>query len=212
MRGAPARRAWRLRTKRLVLRCWSPRRDAPLLVAAIAENLEHLRPWMDWAAKEPESLERKTRRLREFRRRFETGTDSLYGVFDPQERAVLGAVGLHRRIGAGAGEIGYWIHRGHVGLGYATEAAAAVVRAAFELERLGRVEIHCDPANLASAAIPRRLGFAHQVTVPRRVISPAARPRDIMIWTLLARDYPASAAAAAAAGIEAFGALGERLL
>lgn len=43
--------AYRIHTRRLVLRCWEPR-DAPLLMAAIAVNLEHLRPWLLWVQHE----------------------------------------------------------------------------------------------------------------------------------------------------------------
>jgi RimJ/RimL family protein N-acetyltransferase len=85
-----------------------------------------------------------------------------------------------------------------------------VTRVGFELEKLNRLEIHCDPANAPSAAIPRKLGFAHQVTVPAWVNSPKQPPRDTMIWALVAGAFPASPAAAAE--IEAFGATGDRLL
>jgi len=173
-----ARSAYRIHTNRLVLRCWSPD-DAPLLASAITESLDHLRPWMPWAAAEPKPLRRKVRqRLARFRAWFHLGENLIWGIFDPAEARVLGGTGLHCRIGAGAAEIGYWIHAGHVGQGLGTEAAAAVTRVGFEVERLKRLEIHCDPANVASAAIPRKLGYDHQVTVRRWVNAPQATPRD----------------------------------
>jgi hypothetical protein len=37
--------AYRIHTKRLIIRCWRPK-DAPLLKLAIDESLDHLRQWM----------------------------------------------------------------------------------------------------------------------------------------------------------------------
>jgi RimJ/RimL family protein N-acetyltransferase len=193
-----------------VLRCWSPA-DAPLLQTAIETSLEHLRPWMPWATEEPETMRRRTKaRLRRFRAWFDRGRDLVYGIFDRDERRVLGGTGLHRRIGAGAGEIGYWVHVDHTGKGLATEAAAALTRVGFQAEQLARLEIHCDPANAPSAAIPRKLGFAHQVTVPGWVNAPKPPPRDTMFWVLSAGQFPATPAASAE--LEAFDAAGARLM
>ena len=200
---------YRINTARLLLRCWSPD-DAPQVLAAIEASLEHLRRWMAWARKEPEPLPRKALRLKRWRRELERGRHFIYGIFDPKETAVLGGIGLHRRIGAGAGEIGYWIHVGNINRGLCTEAAAAVTRIAFEVLSLSRMEIHCDPRNAASAAIPRKLGYTLQVTVPGRVLRPSDPPRDTMIWTLLRADYPASPASRVP--VEAVDESGNRLL
>jgi RimJ/RimL family protein N-acetyltransferase len=181
-----------------------------LLQSAIVDSLEHLRPWMPWVEQEPEPLPRKARRLRRFRASFDSGRDLVYGLFDPDETQVLGGIGLHRRIGAGAGEIGYWVHVDHTGRGLGTEAAAALTRSGFEIEKLRRIEIHCDPANAPSAAIPRKLGFAHQVTVPAWVNTPKTAPRDTMFWALSADQFHARPGASAQ--IEAFDAAGERVL
>jgi RimJ/RimL family protein N-acetyltransferase len=135
------------------MRCWEPA-DALLLKAAIDASLDHLRPWMPWAQHEPEELEAKIERLRRYRGNFDLGQDFVYGVFDRDETQVLGSSGLHTRVGKGAREIGYWIHADHVNQGLATETSAALTRVAFEVDVVGRVEIHCDPANERSAAVP----------------------------------------------------------
>lgn len=74
---------------------------------------------------------------------------------------VVGGCGLHRRLGPGGLEIGYWVHADHARRGYATEMAGAVTRAAFADPDVDRVEIHHDRANDASAGVPRKLGFRY---------------------------------------------------
>jgi RimJ/RimL family protein N-acetyltransferase len=186
--------AYRIVTDRLVIRCWQPQ-DAGLLKDALDQSLDHLRPWMPWAHEEPQPLEHKVGLLREFRARFDAGDDFVYGVFDPGERSVLGGAGLHRRIGEHGLEIGYWIRADSVGRGLATEAAAGLTRAGLAVAGIDRIEIHCDPRNQASAAVPRKLGFTHEATLPRRLRDADGTPRDVMIWTLFADIFPASACA-----------------
>jgi len=207
--------AYRIQTARLVIRCYDPR-DAPLLSEAITASVEHLKPWMPWAHNEPEDLQAKIERLRTFRARFDLGEDFIYGIFDREEKRILGGTGLHARVGEGAREIGYWIRAGSINQGLATETSAALVRVAFEVDCVQRVEIHCDPENVRSAAVPRKLGFTHEATLRSRVPYPAPpglneqRRRDSMIWTLFEEDYPNSPAAKAP--IEAFDVVGRRIL
>jgi RimJ/RimL family protein N-acetyltransferase len=201
--------AYRIHTRRLVLRCWQPA-DAPLLQAAIEASLEHLRPWMPWARHEPEELQVKVARLRRWRGQFDLGEECIYGIFDREETRVLGGSGLHTRVGPEAREIGYWIHADYINQGLATEATAALTKVAFEIDGVSRIEIHCDPNNVRSLAVPRKLGFCHEATLRQRARTPAGAPRDTMIWTMLAAEY--STSPAAAAEIEALDVVGCRLL
>jgi len=201
--------AYRIHTRRLVLRCWHPM-DAPLLKAAIDANLEHLRPWMIWAQYEPEDLQTKIERLRRYRGEFDLGQDFPYGIFNREETQVLGSSGLHTRVGAGAREIGYWVHQDSINQGLATEATAALTKVAFVIDNVARIEIHCVPNNIRSQAVPRKLGFRHEATLRQRARTPDGRPRDTMIWTLLADEYPTSPAATAE--METFDVMGRKLL
>lgn len=201
--------AYRIETERVVVRCWNPV-DAPLLKAAIDASLEHLLPWMPWARDEPEPLARKVARLRRFRGNFDLGNDYVYGIFAADESEVRGGCGLHRRCSEHGLEIGYWIHANHINRGLATEIAAALTRVAFAVHGMDRVEIHCDPENVRSAAVPRKLGYMHEVTLRRRREEPDGSLRDTMVWTLFADRYPETPSATAA--IRAYGATGERLI
>lgn len=186
--------AYCIQTPRLLIRCWHPQ-DAPLLQTAITQSLDHLRPWMPWAHNEPEDLQAKIDRLRHFRGLFDLGQDFIYGIFNTDETQVVGGTGLHTRAGEGAREIGYWIHSDYLNQGLATETAAALTVVAFEIDQVQRVEIHCAPTNVRSAAIPRKLGFTHEGTLRQRVLFLEEEPLDSMIWSLLRSEYANSPAA-----------------
>jgi len=206
---SPTGPAYRIITARLVLRCWEPT-DAPLITAALIESREHLMPWMPWAAEEPTEPAKRVTWLRKCRGEFDLEKDFIYGVFNLDESRVLGGTGLHTRLGEGAREIGYWIHVDFTHQGLATELSAALTRVAFEIDGVNRVEIHCDPGNVYSAAVPRKLGYTHEGTLRARSIGSDGLPSDLMIWTLFKEDYPNSPSASAQ--IEAYDAIGQRIL
>jgi RimJ/RimL family protein N-acetyltransferase len=206
--------AYRIETERLIIRCWEPA-DAALLKQAIDANLGHLLPWMPWAKEEPTDLQTKIGLLRRFRGNFDLGQDFVYGIFDRAEKAVLGGTGLHTRIektapAFAAREIGYWIHKDHINQGLATEVTAALTRVAFEIDQVDRVEIHCEPLNVRSAAVPGKLGYRHEATLARRLRTSEGKPRETMIWTLFASDYPNSASAQVS--LAAYDAIGRPIL
>lgn len=59
-------------------------------------------------------------------------------------------------------EIGWTLHPDFMGLGYATEAARAVLELAFERVRLHRVFAELDPRNDPSVRLCRRLGMREE--------------------------------------------------
>jgi RimJ/RimL family protein N-acetyltransferase len=201
---------YRIVTERLVLRCWEPS-DAPRLKDAIDASLDELRPWMPWARSEPQELSEKVALLRRFRGQFDLGTDFVMGIFDRDERDVVGGTGLHTRRGADALEIGYWIRTSHVGRGLATESTASLARVALEVCGVDRVEIRVDPSNEASLAIPQKLGFAEEGMLRRR-LPPDEHgvPRDVIVFSLFRDGFAGSPLSSVA--VQAFDAAGQRVL
>lgn len=201
--------AYRIETKRTVVRCWNPM-DAPLLKESIDENIEHLKPWMPWVYNEPEDIDKKVERLRQFRGRYDLGQDFVYAIFNLEETQVIGGTGLHTRGGPDMREIGYWVHKDYTNQGIATEVSAALVRVAFEIDKVRRVEIHCHPNNHYSAAVARKLGFHHEATLQARIYLPEFGFSDTMVWSLFMEEYLASPSSKAE--IIAFDALGRKIL
>ncbi|MHA6759304.1 GNAT family N-acetyltransferase [Streptacidiphilus sp. PAMC 29251] len=139
---------------RVVLRRWLLE-EVDLLDRIIGESLDHLRPWMPWAA--VHTRQTTLEHLRRSQQDWDSGTAYTYAI--TTDGQPVGACSLMRRIGPGGMEIGYWIHPARSGRGLVTMAAAALVAAAFQLPGVTRVEVHHDEANKASGAVPQRLGF-----------------------------------------------------
>ena len=163
---------------------------------------------MPWAHDDPQPLETKVELLRAFRGRFDLGQDFVYGIFSPDESEAVGGTGLHTRRGEGVLEIGYWIRASRTGNGLCTEATAAVTRVGFEVCEVERIEIRVDPANDASLAIPRKLGFVEEGTFRGVLHDAGGTPRasDAVVFALLRGEFDRGVA------LEAFDATGERVL
>ncbi len=184
----PIKMAYRILTARLVIRCYNPG-DAPLLQQSVQESAEHLKPWMPWAHEEPTPLEERVQRLRGWRAKFDLDQEYVFGIFNKDETRLVGGTGFHPRVGPDAMEIGYWINVHEVRKGYCTEAVRALMQVGFDVLGLRRLEVHCNPKNVASAAVPRKLGYVHDATLRNRVPNEKGELRDSMVWSMLAEEY-----------------------
>jgi RimJ/RimL family protein N-acetyltransferase len=156
--------------------------DAELVFGLVSGSLEHLRPWMPWAALYTAADAADfTQRCEESWR---SGVTFNYAI--TTDDATVGSCGLMTTIGPGGLEIGYWVHPEHTRRGVATAAAAAVTGAAFALPGIDRVEIMHDEANIASAGVPRKLGFTEvekrQSTSERRAPGESG---TCIVWRLM---------------------------
>jgi ribosomal-protein-serine acetyltransferase len=138
----------------LTLRRWRPD-DADDLYRAVTESMDHLSPWMPWAP--GYSRESAAEFIAMAAKSWSAGSAYSYAMTVAGE--IVGGAGLHSQAELDRMEIGYWVHRAHTRRGLATEASAALTEQSFLLPGISRVEIHHDPRNLASAGVPRKLGF-----------------------------------------------------
>jgi RimJ/RimL family protein N-acetyltransferase len=166
------------------------RDDLERLFALISANLDHLRPWMTFAANH--GRDSVARYLADSETGWERGERFEYAVRHGSD-GMVGSAGLMGRIGPGGLEIGYWIDARHTRRGIATLVAAGLAEAGLALDTVDRIEIHHDVANLASAEVPARLGFRSMGEFPVVPKAPAEVGRDVR-WRLSAAQFATSPA------------------
>lgn len=172
----------------LVLRTWTAA-DVPALARAIETSTEHLRPWMAWIAHEPQTLEQRSELVARWEREHLDGGDAVFGIW--RDDTVVGSCGLHRRIGAGGLEIGYWVHVDHVGRGIATTASRALTDLAFTVDGIDVVEIRHDRTNAASRRVPEKLGYTWVgEAAPNRAESAPAETGVDGLWRTTRATWP----------------------
>jgi len=167
-----------LRTARLLLRPWTAA-DAAALEPVLAANVAHLGPWIPPHVATPVPLPELAERLAGFADDFAAGRAYRYALLTPAGTQVRGEADLFPRAAMGRVplaaadhvELGYWLDAAATGQGLATEATRALLAVAATLPGMTHVEIRCDAANGASAAVPQRLGF-HL----------AAVEADVQVW------------------------------
>lgn len=153
---------------------------------AVNSSLEHLRPWMAWAA-EPATEAGLASFFAAAEALWDQCRDFGFSIVDGPGEQVLGGCGLHARLGGSGLEIGYWVRADRISRGLATQAARALTGAAFSIEGIELVRIQCDPRNIPSGRVPAKLGYELQgVMLPDE--GPCAG-RPTQRWTITRRDW-----------------------
>lgn len=85
-------------------------------------------------------------------------------------------------------ELGFWIGKPFWGLGYATEACAALLRFGYESLHVNRVYAHHMVRNPASGRVLAKLGMYNEGLLRQRVRK-WGRFEDVMVYAVLRDDY-----------------------
>jgi ribosomal-protein-serine acetyltransferase len=102
---------------------------------------------------------------------------------------IIGVAGFHRIDWTSRStSIGYWLAEEQQGAGTMTLAVCALLDHAFDILRLGRVEIRAGVDNRRSRAIPERLGF-HEDGVLRAAERVGSRVIDHVIYAISAAEW-----------------------
>ena len=144
--------------------------DAEALHEAIKMSFAELHPWLPWCT-EPVEIASQQEYIERSQANWTSQTAFNWLIVDAGGH-LIGTIGLMDRIGPGALEIGYWLRSDATGRGVMTRAAARVTDIALALPGIERVEIHCDAANVRSAAVPRRLGYRLDREVQAEPVAP----------------------------------------
>ncbi len=118
-----------------------------------------------------------------------------FAIVRCEDNLVIGSVGIqfshenNPEMKQGEVEIGYWVGMKYQGMGYATEAARAVVHHAFcEMDCLG-VWCSCLPANFPSRRVQEKCGFTFHHNAYGVYVSQIAATRDVVYTYLSAQAY-----------------------
>ena len=161
--------------------------DAEALASAVRASLRHLEPWMPWANQGAGEVNAQLAWCREAENLWGSGSEYIWLLRPYDSDVVAGSFGLHRRVGPGAIELGYWVNADYLHRGYATAGARALTEAAFGLADVERVLICTDEQNKASAAVPCRLGYRLDRVEVRQPEAPAESGR-LQIWVRSRED------------------------
>ena len=154
----------RLVTRRLILRPPTPD-DAAGVLAAVTASYPEMHRWMPWA-KDAYGIEQARAFCADSQAKLKEGVDFTTLLTLRDSGTVIGSSGLMSADPAVPSfEIGYWLHTGHTGKGYVTEAVIALTRLAFDGCDARRVELKIDENNHRSQAVAERLGFALEATL-----------------------------------------------
>jgi RimJ/RimL family protein N-acetyltransferase len=171
----------------ILLRPWTEA-DAPGLRDAIDEDVDHLRPWLNWTLSEPATLARTQDRLRDWVEQYRTGRGFRWAIVtEARPDSILGGANLNCRFGPTAHDVGYWVRRSAAGQGMAGAATARLVVHAFSRPDIERLIIQADVVNLASAAVARSLGF--ELTDTLTIEYDDGRPRPIHRFEMTRSHY-----------------------
>ncbi|MER6911322.1 GNAT family N-acetyltransferase [Streptomyces sp. NPDC000594] len=177
-----------IRTERLVLRPFTAGDEEDMLEFESREDVAR------YLFNEPRTREDNARELaaRTGRTALRKEKDELIAAVELDGK-VIGYVLLiwlseeHRQ-----GEFGYVFHPGFGGKGYATEAAAEMLRVAFDRLDLHRVIGRCDPRNTGSARVMERLGMRQEAHFVESEIFKGEWGGELH-YAMLAREWRARA-------------------
>lgn len=159
--------------------------DAQIIFDAIQQNREHLARWLPFVEQ--------TKSIKDtlsFTRSIVEGIERRQEVFTIWYRdRFAGLIGLkdidylNYKL-----EIGYWLVKDMTGKGIITLSVEQLVHYAFNELCMNRIQIKCGVGNLASSAIPKKLGFVME-GVERHGEKHGSRYLDLEVYSILKRDW-----------------------
>ena len=142
--------------------------DAEVLFELVEENRAYLQEWLSWVP-DVKSVADQKESIRQGIQGLAKGRGIALNIIYLGE--IVGCIGVHSiYLPYQRGEITYWLAKSATRTGIATRSCEALIRYAFEILGLHRIEIRCVPENTRSSAIPKRLGFTYEGTLKEAVL------------------------------------------
>ena len=144
---------------RLVLRCYRLD-DSAAYCQMVQANRDHLREFMPPPMAAVQTEADAARLLRQLAGEWQSGNLIIFGVWEKDSGSYVGEAYLaNPDWHVPCIELGYFLVNDQTGRGYATEAAQAAIRFAFEQLKVVRVELQCAADNHTSQRVAERCGF-----------------------------------------------------
>lgn len=146
-------------------------------IAATTLNIPH-----------PYSQEMAESWIRSGRDRQARGESVTFAITRRRDARLVGAIGLTLRPEHASAELGYWIGKPYWRHGYATEAAAAVLRHAFADLDLNKVYAQHLTRNPASGQVMRKIGMSREGRL-RQEVRKWGVLEDVERYAILREDW-----------------------
>ncbi len=123
-------------------------------------------------------------------RRARRATERVFLVCRREDRAIVGVIALSQIFLGNfrSAYLGYYAGASFIGQGYMSEGLRLVLRRAFGVLRLHRLEANIQPKNHASIRLVRRAGFRREGFSPR-YLKILGRWRDHERWAITAEAF-----------------------
>src|SRR5688500_15729272 len=109
-------------------------------------------------------------------------------AFAIDDGALVGVIGLHLKRDDDTAEIGYWLGVPYWGRGYASEAAAALIRFGFEALNLNKIYAGYFSRNPASGRVLQKCGMRYEGTL-RQHHKKWGEYVDLEFYSILKNDW-----------------------
>lgn len=171
-------------TPRSILRPFTPD-DAPAVkklageweIAETTANIPH--PYEEGMAEEWISTHREAS---------DKGEEVTFAITLKPNGLLIGAIGIHINQAHRLAEMGYWIGRPYWNQGYCTEAAKGVLKYAFEVLGLNRVQARHMTKNPASGCVMQKVAMKYEGTL-RRSLFRWGKFEDVAVYAILRDEY-----------------------
>ncbi|HET7565509.1 MAG TPA: GNAT family N-acetyltransferase [Gemmatimonadaceae bacterium] len=119
---------------------------------------------------------------------FAVGQQVTFAITDRATGALMGAISLTINTEHERAELGYWIGKEFWGCGYTTEAAAVVLRYAFQVLEVNRVFACHFTRNPASGRVMQKIGMRYEGRL-RQHVKKWGEWEDIEMYSVLREEY-----------------------
>jgi len=160
--------------------------DVPTFFDFVERNRASLGLWLGWVER-VQDMDGARAFIERYVRRWEHNAGLMVNIWCGEAlagNAVYRVIDTHNHLV----EIGYALDEAFRGRGLATTVTRRLMDYAFDSLGMNRVEIHCAADNLASRAIPERLGFKHEGTA-REAALVRGHYVDVEQYGMLKREW-----------------------